>query len=212
FGNLGALTKATDPQAASTPFDVRRSGFVAGEGAGAVVLESLEHALGRGAHILAEIVGFGSTGDGYHMTAPTPDGSGLIRAMGLALTEGGFTPNDIGHVNAHGTSTPANDKAESAALIGLAGEGTTIPVVSVKGVTGHMLGGAGAVEAIVTALSVAEGVVPATTGFAEPDPECPVRVLTEPLRDYPQRVALSNSLGFGGHNATLAIAPYHNAR
>ena len=209
FGNLGALSKSSDPEAASLPFDIRRSGFVAGEGAGAVVLESLEHALARGAHIIAEIVGFGTTGDAYHMTAPEPDGEGLVRAMRFALEEGGFGPEDIGHVNAHGTSTPANDKAESAALVGLCGEGTEVPVVSVKGSTGHMLGGAGAVEAIVCARSVAEGVVPATTGFSEPDPDCPVRVLTEPLLGYPQVVALSNSLGFGGHNASLAVSPYN---
>lgn len=208
FGNLGALSKASDPMRASTPFDARRSGFVAGEGAGAVVLESLEHALARGAKILAEITGFGATGDAYHMTAPDPDGDGLVRAMRMALAEGGFDPSDIGHVNAHGTSTPANDKAESIALVSLAGENCDVPVVSVKGVTGHMLGGAGAVEAIVCARSVAEGVVPATTGFAEADPECPVRVLTEPLRNCPQKVALSNSLGFGGHNGVLALSPY----
>lgn len=208
FGNLGALSREPDPLRASTPFDVHRSGFVAGEGAGAVVLESLEHALARGAEILAEITGFGATGDAYHMTAPDPEGGGLVRAMQMALAEGGFDPSDLGHVNAHGTSTPANDKAESAALVSLAGEGCTVPVVSVKGVTGHMLGGAGAVEAIVCARSVAEGVVPATTGFAEADPECPVRVLTEPLRNHPQKVALSNSLGFGGHNGVLAISPY----
>lgn len=208
FGNLGALTKSADPAQASMPFDIRRSGFVAGEGAGAIVLESLEHALARNANVLAEITGYGTTGDAYHMTAPEPDGDGLIRAMRMALDEGGFKPEDIGHLNAHGTSTPANDKAESVALRGLCGEGCSVPVVSVKGVTGHMLGGAGAVEAIVCARSVSEGVVPATTGFAEADPDCPVRVLTEPLRDYPQKVALSNSLGFGGHNGVLAISPY----
>ncbi len=208
FSNLGALSRSDDPAAASMPFDARRSGFVAGEGAGAVVLESLEHALNRGANIIAEIVGFGSTGDAYHMTAPDPDADGLLRAMRFALEEGGFTPADLGHVNAHGTSTPANDKTEARAVVGLCGEGTEVPVVSIKGVTGHMLGGAGAVEAIVCARSVVEGCVPPTAGYAEPDPECPVRVLREPLRDYSQKVALSNSLGFGGHNGVLAFAPY----
>ncbi len=208
FGNLGALTKGTDPKAASMPFDVRRSGFVAGEGAGAVVLESLEHALARGAEILAEVVGFGSTGDAYHMTAPDPEGRGLARAMEAALAEGGFGPEDLGHLNAHGTSTQANDKAEAAALVGMCGEGASVPVVSIKGSVGHMLGGAGAVEAIVCARSVAESVVPATTGFSQADPACPVRVLTEPLYGYAQKVALSNSLGFGGHNASLALAPW----
>ncbi|MEG0096088.1 MAG: beta-ketoacyl-ACP synthase II [Raoultibacter sp.] len=209
FGNLGALTKESDPQNASRPFDVNRSGFVASEGAGALVLESLEHAEGRGAHIIAEIVGFGSTGDAYHMTSPAPDGEAATRAMRDALEEGGFTPADLGHLNAHGTSTPVNDRTESAALLGLCKEvGTRVPVVSVKGSLGHTLGAAGALEAIVCALSVARDVVPATTGFVEPDPECPVRVLREPLCDYPQRVALSTSLGFGGHNGALAIAPF----
>lgn len=210
FSNLGALTKAEDPLCASLPFDVRRAGFVAGEGAGAVVLESLEHALARGVKPIAEIVGFGSTGDAYHMTAPSPDGEGIARAMAQALAEGGFTPADLGHVNAHGTGTPANDPTESKALLSLCGEevGREIPVVSIKGTTGHTLGAAGAIEAIVTALSVANDCVPPTTGFAEADPECPVNVLTEPLTDYPQKVALSNSLGFGGHNASLAIAPF----
>ena len=210
FSNLGALTKAEDPLCASLPFDVRRAGFVAGEGAGAVVLESLEHALARGVKPIAEIVGFGSTGDAYHMTAPSPDGEGIARAMAQALAEGGFTPADLGHVNAHGTGTPANDPTESKALLSLCGEeaGREIPVVSIKGTTGHTLGAAGAIEAIVTALSVANDCVPPTTGFAEADPECPVNVLTEPLMDYPQKVALSNSLGFGGHNASLAIAPF----
>ena len=210
FTNLGALSRSDDPKAASRPFDRRRDGFVAGEGAGMVILESLEHALNRNAPIIAEITGFGSTGDAYHMTAPDPTGDGLLRAMRQALEEGGHTPDDITHLNAHGTATTANDKAESAALLELCGEerGSQIPVVSVKGVTGHMLGGAGAVEAVVCALSVNRNTVPPTTGFEEPDPECPVHVLTEPLEDAPQVVALSNSLGFGGHNACLAFAPY----
>ena len=210
FTNLGALTRAEDPLAASMPFDVRRSGFVAGEGAAVLVLESLEHALARGAKPLAEIAGFGSTGDAYHMTAPDPSGEGILRAMQQALAEGGFTVADLGHVNAHGTSTHANDATEAQALLKLAGDelGRQIPVVSVKGSTGHTLGAAGAVEAVVTALSVANECVPPTTGFAEPDPECPVNVLTQAKTNYPQKVALSNSLGFGGHNAVLAISPF----
>lgn len=210
FANLGALTKAEDPLQASLPFDARRGGFVAGEGAGAVVLESLEHALARGAKPLAEVTGFGSTGDAYHMTAPEPSGEGILRAMRQALDEGGFTPADLGHVNAHGTATPANDSTESHALLALCGEdaGREVPVVSVKGCTGHTLGAAGAVEAIVTALSVANDCVPPTTGFCEPDPDAPAHVLTEPMTGYKQKVALSNSLGFGGHNAVLAISPF----
>lgn len=210
FTNLGALTHAEDPQAASMPFDVRRSGFVAGEGGAVLVLESLEHALARDAKPIAEITGFGSTGDAYHMTAPNPTGEGIQRAMQQALDEGGFTVADLGHVNAHGTSTHANDATEAAALIALAGDelGRKIPITSVKGSLGHTLGAAGAVEAVVTALSVANQCVPPTAGFAQPDPECPVNVVSEPLQNYPQKVALSNSLGFGGHNAVLAVSPY----
>lgn len=210
FANLGALTRAEDPQQASMPFDVRRSGFVAGEGAAVVVLESLEHALARGAKPLAEITGFGSTGDAYHMTAPEPSGEGIRRAMEQALAEGGFTVADLGHVNAHGTSTPANDSTEAHALLALAGEevGKRIPVTSVKGCLGHTLGAAGAVEAVVTALSVANACVPPTAGFEQADPDAPVNVLTEAKTNYPQKVALSNSLGFGGHNAVLAVSPY----
>ncbi len=215
FGNLGAITKEADPAIASRPFDVNRSGFVAGEGAGAVVLESLEHAQARGAHIIAEIVGFGSTGDAYHITSPQPEGEGIIRAMQQALAEGGFTAADLGHMNAHGTSTVVNDRTESAALYGLMRQAgltdeyaASIPVTSVKGATGHMLAAAGAVEAIVTALSVAQNVVPPTVGFSKADPECPVSVSHQLRKTETQKVALSNSLGFGGHNASLAIAPF----
>lgn len=209
FSNLGALTHEEDPKAASRPFDVNRSGFVAGEGAGALVLESLESAQKRGAHIIAEIVGFGATGDAYHITSPDPSGEGVKRAMQLALDEADMKPEDVGHLNAHGTSTSINDSTEAKAFCDLQGVAfSDIPVTSTKGITGHMLGAAGAVEAIVTALSVANDLVPPTAGFAEADPECPVTVLTEVQRNTPQKVALSNSIGFGGHNATLAIAPY----
>lgn len=213
FGNLGAITKNNDPDTASRPFDVDRSGFVPGEGAGAVVLESLEHAMARGAHIIAEVAGFGSTGDAYHMTAPEPSGEGAVRAMRQALAEGGFTPDDLGHLNAHGTSTSANDAMESAAIKALCGEerGAQVPVTSIKGCTGHTLGAAGALEAIVCALSVARDCVPPTTGTQNVDPACGVNVPLEPVTDYPQKVALSNSLGFGGHNASLALAPWTEA-
>ncbi len=209
FTNLGALSKEPDPLCASLPFDIRRRGFVAGEGAGVVVLESLEHARRRGAAPLAEITGFGSTGDAYHITAPDPEGTGIMRAMKIALEEGGFTPADLGHLNAHGTGTPANDPTESRALLTLCGDeaGHNIPVTSIKGTVGHTLGAAGALEAIVCALSIARNCVPPTTGFAEPDPDCPVNVVSETITDYPQKVALSNSLGFGGHNASLAFSP-----
>ncbi len=209
FTNLCALSRSNDPLEASLPFDARRTGFVTGEGAGAVILESLEHALARGATPLAEITGFGSTGDAYHITAPAPDGDGIRHAMELALAESGFTAEDIGHVNAHGTGTPANDSTEALAVNALFGEGAScdVPVTSIKGVIGHTLGAAGALEAIICGMSVAADCVPPTAGFAEPDPECPVNVVTEPIRNLPQKVALSNSLGFGGHNAVLAISP-----
>ena len=210
FANLGALSKAEDPLAASLPFDARRGGFVAGEGAGALVLESLEHARARGAKVLAEVVGFGSTCDAYHMTAPDPQADGIARAMRMALDEAGFLPSDVGHVNAHGTGTPANDAVESCAMAQVFGEEgrRSIPVCSIKGVVGHTLGAAGALEAIVCALSVARECVPPTTGFAEPDEQCAVQVLSEPAYGRPQKVALTNSLGFGGHNACLALAPF----
>lgn len=210
FGNLGALTKAEDPARAAMPFDVNRNGFVPGEGAGALVLESLEHATARGARIIAEVAGFGSTGDAFHMTAPDPSGEGIVRAMRQALSEGGFAPEDVGHLNAHGTSTHANDATESAALRFLMGErGREVPVTSIKGTVGHTLGAAGALEAIVCALSVSESVVPPTVGTTQVDPECDVNVVMGcTLEGCEQKVALSNSLGFGGHNASLAIAPY----
>ncbi len=209
FGNLGALSREEDPLNASKPFDANRSGFVAAEGAAALVLESLEHAQARGAHIIAEVVGFGSTGDGYHMTAPEPHGEGAMRAMAQALAEAGFTPQDLGHVNAHGTSTHANDAMESAALCALAGSAAAdIPVTSIKGCTGHMLGAAGAAEAIACALSVADSVVPPVVGFSQPDPDAPANVSSQLRKGVVQKVALSNSFGFGGHNASIALSPY----
>lgn len=209
FGNLGALTKASDPLNASLPFDVRREGFVPGEGAGALVIESLEHARQRGATILAEITGYGSTGDAYHMTAPDPKGEGAVRAMQAALDEGGFSASDVGHLNAHGTGTPINDRTEALALQTLCGsKNPEVPVTSTKGSIGHTLGAAGALEAAMTVLSLQRNIVPPTTGFMQADPECEVRVVAEPLTNHFQKVALSNSLGFGGHNVSLAFSPY----
>ena len=209
FMNLGAITKETDPRIASRPFDANRSGFVPGEGAGALVLEDLDHARARGARIVCEVTGFGSTGDAHHMTAPDPSGEGIARSMAQALAEGGFGIEDLGHLNAHGTSTHANDLTEATALCLLAGDrASEIPVMSVKGALGHMLGGTGAVEAVVMACALEHDVVPPTAGFCDADPACPVRVSNAPVTGYRQKVALSNSLGFGGHNATLALSPY----
>ncbi len=209
FANLGALSTTEDPAEASRPFDKDRNGFVAGEGAGALVLETLEGAQARGAHIIAEIVGFGTSCDAYHITSPDPTGDGVVRAMRRALDEAGYAPSDVGHLNAHGTSTHINDATEAKAFCDLQGvEFSDIPVTSTKGMTGHMLGAAGAVEAIVAALSVENELVPPTVGFKNADEECPVTVYTEVKRNCPQKVVLSNSIGFGGHNATLALAPY----
>lgn len=209
FHNLGALSKAEDPEHASMPFDADRCGFVAGEGAGAMVLEEMEHAKARGAHIIAEIVGYGATGDAYHMTAPAPDAEGISRAMARALAEDGYTMDDVTQVNAHGTATHANDESEARAMHVLAGEaGSRIPITSIKGCTGHMLGGTGAVEAIVSARSAERSVVPGTVCCYNPDPELDVNVVQKTLVDVPQKVVLSNSLGFGGHNGVLAFAPY----
>ena len=209
FNNMGALSRQADVALASRPFDVNRDGFVAGEGGAALVLESLEHAQARGANIIAEVVGFGSTGDAYHMTAPDPSGAGVYRAMANALAEGGFTPDDLGQLNAHGTSTHANDFTEAKALHLLCGEhANQVPVTSVKGCIGHTLGAAGALEAVVLARSMVEGVVPPTIGYAEPDPELDVLVSNKPIAAPDMKVGLSNSVAFGGHNATLAIAPF----
>ena len=211
FSNMKALSTQEDPSIACTPFDARRSGFVMGEGAGALVLEEYEHAVARGAKIYGELCGYGVSCDAHHITAPDPEATAITAAMAAALAEGGFTPADLGHLNAHGTGTPANDATESKALANLMGgveAAASVPVTSVKGTTGHMLGAAGAVEAIVCALSVARDAVPPTAGFAEAAEDCPVAVVTEAVTDYPQKVALSTSLGFGGHNAALAFSPY----
>lgn len=213
FSNLGALTHEADPKRASTPFDKNRSGFVVGEGAGALVLETLEGAQARGADIIAEIVGFGATADAYHITSPDPSGIGIMRSMRLALEDAGMEPADIGHINAHGTSTPINDATESRAICALLDvEHCDVPVTSTKAIVGHTLGAAGAVEAVVTALSVSNDLIPPTAGFGEADPDCNVTVLKEAKRGVRQKVALSNSVAFGGHNGTLAIAPIVQAQ
>lgn len=204
FANLTALSKSEDPMRASIPFDKDRDGFVMGEGAGIVILESLEHALKRGAKIYAEISGYGSTCDAHHITAPAPGGEGGARAMKLAIEEGGIQPEDISYINAHGTSTPYNDKFETAAIkTVLCKHAYDIPVNSTKSMTGHLLGATGAVEAIVCAKSLQEGYVHATIGLKECDEECDLDYVMNESRNIDIKYALSNSLGFGGHNATL---------
>jgi 3-oxoacyl-[acyl-carrier-protein] synthase II len=190
----------------SRPFDARRDGFVAAEGAGALVLETLEGALARGAHIYGEILGAASTADAHHITAPAPEGSGAASCMELALIDAGLVPADIGHINAHGTSTPLNDMAESQAITKVFGPNGP-PVTSIKGITGHALGGAGAIEAVATGLSIDRRLIPPTAGYEEPDPDIALDIVHGAARPWEPAPVLSNSFGFGGHNGTLVIGP-----
>ena len=206
FTSMKALSQATDPARASIPFDAERSGFVLGEGAGILVLEELQHALSRGAKIYAEFVGYGATCDAYHMTAPRPDGSGGAKAMAMALSDAGIAPEEVDYINAHGTSTHLNDAGETAAVKAVFGDHAhALAISSTKSMTGHMLGAAGAVEAIFTALSLHDGFVPATINYQVPDPECDLDVVPNEGREKALRCALSNSLGFGGHNGSILL-------
>ena len=206
FTSMKALSQAEDPNRASIPFDKERGGFVLGEGAGMLLLEELDHALARGARIYAEITGYGATCDAYHMTAPRPDGSGGAKAMALALADGGAAPEDVDYINAHGTSTHLNDAGETAAVKTVFGQHAyELPISSTKSMTGHMLGAAGAVEAIFTALSLHDGFLPATIHYQVPDPACDLDVVPNQGRSADVRYAMSNSLGFGGHNGCLLM-------
>ncbi len=209
FNNMKALNRTTDLDRASIPFDAQRAGFVMGEGAGILVLEELEHAKARGARIYAEITGYGATCDAYHITSPSPDGIAAAKAMSLAIEEGGLKPDDIDYVNAHGTSTPLNDKYETGAIKIAFGEyANKLAINSTKSLTGHLLGAAGGVEAIVTALSIYNEVIHATAGYKVKDPECDLDYVVEGNRKQVVRAAISNSLGFGGHNATICFKKY----
>lgn len=206
FTNLTALTTSEDPKNASKPFDKNRSGFVMGDGSGVLILEELEHALKRGAKIYGEIVGYGATCDAYHMTAPCPDGDGAARAMKMAMNEAGITANELGYINAHGTSTEANDAGETAAIKLAFGEAAyQIPVSSTKSMTGHLLGAAGAIEAIACIKALEEGFLPPTIGYSEKDEACDLDYVPNQGRKADIRYALSNSLGFGGHNGVLCF-------
>lgn len=210
FNNMKALSKATELDKASIPFDLNRQGFVLGEGCGMLVLEELEHAKARGAKIYAEMVGYGATCDAYHMTSPSPEGDAAGMGMRLAFEEGGLTASDIDYINAHGTSTGLNDKYETRAIKVALGEEQARKVVinSTKSMMGHLLGAAGGVEAIVTALTIKNDLVHRTVGYTTPDPECDLDYAVEGNRKMTVNAALSNSLGFGGHNATLCMKKY----
>ncbi|MDB9313603.1 beta-ketoacyl-ACP synthase II [Spirulina sp. CS-785/01] len=211
FASARALSTRNDnPTEACRPFDKNRDGFVMGEGAGILILEELDHAVQRGAKIYGELVGYGMTCDAYHMTSPVPDGQGATRAIELALKDGGITPEQVSYVNAHGTSTPANDVTETRAIKKALGErANQIVVSSTKSMTGHLLGGSGGIEAVATALAIANDCVPPTINLTNPDPDCDLDYVPHESRETPIEVALSNSFGFGGHNVTLAFKKYH---
>ena len=209
FSSMKALSTAADPARASIPFDAERSGFVMGEGAGILVLEDLERARARGAHIYAEVVGYGANCDAYHFTAPAPGGAGGAACIRLALADGGILPGDVDYINAHGTSTPLNDACETAAINAALGEkAASVWVSSTKSMTGHLLGGAGGVEAAFTALALHDGFAPPTVGHQQPDPECDLDCLPNEGRAGKLGVAISTSLGFGGHNACIVLKHY----
>ena len=209
FTNIKALSQSTDKNRASIPFDKERSGFVMGECAGIVILEALEHAKARGAKIYAEVVGYGATSDAYHITSPAPGGEGGARAMKIAMEEANVKPEEITYINAHGTSTHLNDSCETEAIKTALGEASkNVMVSSTKGHTGHLLGAAGGIETVVCAKSVEEGFVPATINYRVPDEECDLDIVPNKGRNVDVKYAMSNSLGFGGHNATILLKKY----
>lgn len=207
FMNIKALSKSEDKNRASIPFDKERNGFVMGEGAGVLILEEYEHAIKRGAKIYAEIVGYGATSDAYHITSPAPDGEGGARAMKLAMQEAQVNPEEITYINAHGTSTHLNDACETMAIKTALGDEASrkVMVSSTKGNTGHLLGAAGGVEAVVCAKAIQDGFVPATINYQVPDEECDLDIVPNEGRNVEVKYAMSNSLGFGGHNSTILL-------
>jgi 3-oxoacyl-[acyl-carrier-protein] synthase II len=208
FASMKALsTRNEDPEAASRPFDRDRDGFLLGEGAGSLVLESWEHATARDAHIYGEVLGYGMSADAYHITLPRPGGAGAARAMQAALDDAGVAADQVDYINAHGTSTPANDATESLAIKTVfADHAGQLPVSSTKSMTGHLLGGAGAVEAVIALKAIVDGVVPPTINYTTPDPECDLDYVPNEPRAVPVRRVLSNSFGFGGHNVSLLFS------
>ena len=211
FSNMMALSTRNDPNNSSTPFDKDRDGFVMGEGAGMLILEDYETAKARGAKIYGEIVGYGATCDAYHITSPAPDGSGAAEAMRQTLKEAGIAPSEVSYINAHGTSTPPNDKLETLAIKSVCGDDAyNIPVSSTKSMTGHMLGAAGAVESIICIKALEEGFIPPTINLKNPDEGLDLDYVPEKGREQELKYAISNSLGFGGHNATLAFKRFED--
>jgi 3-oxoacyl-[acyl-carrier-protein] synthase II len=207
FGNMHAMTRRNDdPLHASRPFDAERDGFLMGEGAGILILEDMEYAQERGARIYAELVGYGTAADAFHITEPAPDGRGLVRAMRRALQKGGVAPEEVNYLNAHGTGTVYNDRSETGAIKALFGDHAyKLAISSTKSMTGHMMGAAGGVEAAISALSIYHNILPPTINYEHPDPECDLDYIPNEARKADVRVALSNSMGFGGHNATLVF-------
>jgi 3-oxoacyl-[acyl-carrier-protein] synthase II len=207
---MGALsTRNEDPQTASRPFDKNRDGFLMGEGAGVLILETLKHAQARGANILCELTGYGTTDDAYHISAPAENGAGAALSMKLALENANLGIGDIEYINAHGTSTPLNDKSETAAIKTVFGEQAyKIPISSTKSMTGHMLGASGAVEAVVSIMAMLTGEVPGTINYETPDPECDLDYIPNQKRKLKPKHVMSNSFGFGGHNATLVFSTF----
>ena len=209
FTNIKALSQNSDKTRASIPFDKERSGFVMGEGAGLVLLEELEHAKKRGAKIYAEIVGYGATSDAYHITSPAPDGEGGARAMKIAMNDANISPDEVTYINAHGTSTPLNDKFETMAVKNAFGEASKkVMVSSTKGHTGHLLGAAGGVEAVACIKAIEKGMVPPTIGYKVPDEECDLDIIPNEARKVDVKYAMSNSLGFGGHNSSIIFKKF----
>ena len=203
---MALSTRNEDPQGASRPFDSDRDGFVLGEGAGLLILESLEHAEKRGANILAEMSGYGASSDAHHVTQPHPDGEGAARAMKWAIEDAGITPDKVDYINAHGTSTPLNDKYETIAMKRMYGDHAyNLAISSTKSMTGHLLGAAGAIEAAFTVLAIKNDIVPPTINIENPDPDCDLNYIPNTAKKQPVNVAMSNSLGFGGHNASLVF-------
>ncbi|HEX7077179.1 MAG TPA: beta-ketoacyl synthase N-terminal-like domain-containing protein, partial [Candidatus Eisenbacteria bacterium] len=210
FCSMKAMsTRNDEPCRASRPFDSERDGFVMGEGAGILVLEELEHAKRRGATILGEVIGYGATGDAHHMTAPAPEGEGAARAMRAAIRDSGRTPESFGYLNAHGTSTPLNDKFETQAIKSVFGEhARKLPISSTKSMTGHLLGAAGGLETIICVLALERQTLPPTINYENSDPDCDLDYVPNTARPVELQSALSNSLGFGGHNVTLALSRF----